>query len=397
MPSHPSEPRAGPTSILHLELPSSLENTLAGGHPWIYRDHVPDRFSAAGGSWVRVCAGRFEAYALWDSRSPIALRVFARTQPPDAEWITERVRRAWSLRQRLRDVGQSAYRLVNGEGDGMPGVVVDVYADFAVLVTYADSLDVLVDSLTRAIEEVTGIRNVVRRTPGAGGLSQLSGRTPPKQVVVEENGLRMPVSLHDGQKTGLFLDQRDNRARVESFARGKTLNLFAYNGGFSLYAVRGGATRVTSVDSSTGALSDAREAFRLNGFDADEHEFEAADVFESLERRHSRSEEFDVVISDPPSFARNKSQLKTAKKAYVRLNAAGLRLCPAGGVYAAASCTAQLSPTEFHATLAESARRAKRRLQIFHEAGQPEDHPVMAGHPEGRYLKFVAARVLDLE
>ncbi len=379
-----------------IQLPGFLKRALSSGHPWVYRDHVPRDFSAPSGSWVRVQAGNFNAYALWDERSPIALRVLSAERLPDAAWVAARVQKAWELRDLVRSPDTSALRWLNGEGDGLPGITLDLYAQFAVLVTYVDAVEPLVPWVADALGKTTKLAGIVRRRKGEE-LELLSGRKPPRELVVSEHGLRFAVDLYSGQKTGLFLDHRDNRRTVGRLSAGRRiLNLFSYSGGFSLYAAAAGATKVTSVDSAPAAMADAARNFELNGLDSDAHEPVVSDAFEFLERAVSQARRFDLVVCDPPSFARDKSQLEAALKAYARLNTLGLRVTEPGGLYAAASCTAQVSPQAFRDTLAESARRAKRRFQIIHEAGQAPDHPVMAGHLEGRYLKFVIGRALAI-
>lgn len=377
-----------------LELPRSLESQLSAGHPWVYRDHAPAGFQAPAGTWVRAVAGRWNGFALWHPDSPIALRIFSSRVPPDASWVRDRIRDAWELREGVRR-DTDAFRWVFGEGDGLPGVTVDVYGPFAVVVTYVDGLDQVVEWVVAALVETTALRGVVRRgRPGQGEarLELLSGRMPPDSLIVAERGLRMAVDLRRGQKTGLFLDHRENRRFVEGCADGRrVLNLFCYTGAFSLAAARGGAREITQVDSAAEALAAAKDNFELNGLDPERCESVAADVFEYLQSTGERR--FDLVICDPPSFANNRRQLGRARRAYVRLNALAMGWVAPGGWLATASCTAQLGPEEFRILLGEAASRAKRRLQLIHEAGQPIDHPVMAQHLEGRYLKFVVARV----
>lgn len=390
-------PFTGPT----LELPGQLKRGLQAGHPWVYRDHVPRGFQAPSGTWVKVRAGGYSAFALWDESSKIALRIFSERVVPDADWVRERVAAALALRRGLLDEQTSAYRLLYGEGDGVPGLTVDVYGAFAVIVTYADSLDALVPWVVRALVELVKLHGVVRRARVRDGepprLEVLHGRLPPRDLIVAEHGLRMQVDLFAGQKTGLFLDHRANRRFLGDLCAGKrVLNLFSYTGAFSLYAARAGASSVTSVDLSQPAARAARVNFELNGLDPEQHEFLAEDVFEFLERTRQAGRVFDVVICDPPSFANSRDQQKNALRAYVSVNSLGLRVLAVGGVYAAASCTAQVSSDAFRGVLAEAAVNAKRRLQIFHDAGHAVDHPIFAGHPEGRYLKFMVARALPL-
>jgi len=388
---------SGPT----LDLPAQLSRGLQAGHPWVYRDHVPRGFRAPSGTWVQVRSGSYSAFALWDESSRIALRLFSATQVPDAAWVRARVEQALALRKTMLGADTSAYRVLYGEGDGIPGLTVDVYGQFAAIVTYADSLEAVVPWVVAALTELLKLHGVVRRARVKDGepprLEVLHGRLPPRELIVSEYGLRMQVDLFLGQKTGLFLDHRENRRFLANLCAGKrVLNLFSYTGAFSLYAARAGAQRVTSVDLSQPAARAARANFELNGLDAEAHEFLAEDVFEFLERVKQQKRTFDVVICDPPSFANSREQLRGALRAYVRVNSAGLRVLEPGGIYAAASCTSQVSADAFRQMLAESAVNAKRRYQIFHDAAHAPDHPIFAGHPEGRYLKFVVGRALPI-
>jgi 23S rRNA (cytosine1962-C5)-methyltransferase len=200
-----------------------------------------------------------------------------------------------------------------------------------------------------------------------------------------------------GQKTGLFFDQRQNRHTLSAWCQDRTLlDCFCYTGGFSLYALRGGAASVTACDTARAALDAAQRNMDLNGFDPQPHSFVAGDCFDLLAQYASDKRRFDLVILDPPSFARDRASRHAAERAYVRLNRLGLQCVAPGGLLASASCTSQVSPAAFRRALADAGRKANRRLQIIHDAGQPLDHPVPAHFPEARYLKFVVCRVLPL-
>jgi 23S rRNA (cytosine1962-C5)-methyltransferase len=225
----------------------------------------------------------------------------------------------------------------------------------------------------------------------------LWGRKPPRDLIVEENGLRLYVDLLAGQKTGLYLDHRENRRYLEAWCGGKrVLNCFAYTGAFSLYALRGGAAQVTGVDIAPQAAGEAARNLQLNGFDVDVNSFIVADCFELLQQYATQERRFDMVILDPPSLARAKKSRHAATRAYVRLNQSAMRCLPPGGLLATASCTSQVSPQAFREALGEAAARAGRRLLILHEAGQAIDHPVPAHFNEGRYLKFILGRVQEI-
>ncbi|GIW02992.1 class I SAM-dependent rRNA methyltransferase [Roseiflexus sp.] len=394
---------------VEIVVSSLLRERLAQGHPWVYRNHVPSHVRLPSGAWVIVRCGAWRGYALWDAEGPIALRIFSTRTVPDIAWLRERLTAAWNLRAPLRAAGITAYRWVFGEGDGVPGIVVDRYNDIAVLqASSAGTLTLIEDVATAILKVDPTVRRVALRMAtesrsaidegdegdGDARLRSLYGESPPREIVVVEHGIRFAVALHTAQKTGLFLDQRENRRFVEGLAAGRTvLNCFAYTGGFSLYALRGGARQVVSVDVGKGLASATARNLALNRLDDGRHRFETADCFELLEQYAAAGQRFDLVILDPPSFARRKESRYAAQRAYVRLNALGMRCVKPGGLLATASCTTQVGPEAFREALASAGALAERRLRIIHEAGQPLDHPVPAHFPEGRYLKFVVGRV----
>jgi 23S rRNA (cytosine1962-C5)-methyltransferase len=402
-----------------IQLPGHLKERLAQGHPWVYRNHVPPGVRLPSGAWVRARCGGWAGYGLWDAERPIAIRVFSECQLPDAAWVRERVAAAWDLRAPLREAGCTAYRWLFGEGDGLPGLTVDRYGDFAVVAAYMAGAGQLIDWLADALNDVAPLRGIVLRqrdaddvesttdhrppttgtdsdTSVVGRRSSIWGASPPKNLVVREHGIQLYADLRGGQKTGLFLDQRENRRYVEGISAGRSvLNCFAYTGGFSLYALRGGASSVVSADIGKGLAAAAAANVALNGFDAARHDFVTADCFELLGRYADEGRRFDLVILDPPSFAKSRQSRFAAIRAYTRLNALALRCVAPGGLLASASCTSQVGPEAFKEMLAAAGASAGKRLQIIHEAGQPLDHPVPAHFPEGRYLKFVVARVHD--
>ncbi|MGQ9548274.1 MAG: class I SAM-dependent rRNA methyltransferase [Roseiflexus sp.] len=397
-----------------IVLPTFLRERLAQGHPWVYRDHVPPDARLQSGAWVAVRCGAWRGYALWDAEGPIALRIFSTRHLPDTIWMYKRLTRAWELRAPLRSAGITAYRWVFGESDGLPGITVDRYGDFAVIQAYSAGTLTLVDdvatTLARVDPTLRGValrvaagmrpaayedyRDAVSDGESSARLQTLHGEAPPSEVVITEHGMHFAVALYAAQKTGLFLDQRENRRFIEGLSEQRTvLNCFAYTGGFSLYALRGGARQVTSVDIGKGLAAATHRNLLLNGLDDGRHHFETADCFEILQQYAAAGKRFDLVILDPPSFARRKESRFAAQRAYARLNALGMRCVVSGGLLATASCTTQVGPEAFREALAAAGAMADRQLQIIHEAGQPLDHPVPAHFPEGRYLKFVVGRV----
>ncbi len=405
-----------------ISLPTQLKEQLAQGHPWVYRTHVPPQVRLPAGTWVQLRCGGWRGYALWDAERAIALRIFSERQLPDPRWVRERVEAAWELRAPLREAGCTAYRWLFGEGDGLPGITVDLYGSFAIIQAYMDGADELVGWVADALNKVhPALRGVALRQhplseeaddetgrPGDQEISRedrslsrrllvsLSGSLPPTPLVVREHGIQLYADLQSGQKTGLFLDHRENRRFVEGLSSGRTvLNCFAYTGAFSLYALRGGARAVISADIGKGLAEAAAANIALNGFDAQRHSFATGDCFELLSRYAEEQRQFDLIVLDPPSFAKNKQSRFAALRAYTRLNALALRCVAPGGLLATASCTSQVGPEAFKTMLAAAGASAEKRFQIIHEAGQPLDHPVPAAFPEGRYLKFVVGRVSE--
>jgi 23S rRNA (cytosine1962-C5)-methyltransferase len=367
---------------------------LARGHPWVYRDQTSGAPALQPGALVRVQSGRWQGVGLWDAEGAIAVRLLPARGVPGRAWVADRVAEAWELRAAVRRTPTTAYRWLHGEGDGLPGLVVDLYGDFAVIQTYSPGVEPLVEGALEALHAHTRLRGVLRRRES--GVDIAWGAPPPPDLTVEEYGLLFAVDLERGQKTGLFLDHRENRRWLQPWCAGRTvLNAFGYTGAYSLYALRGGAAQVITAD-----VAPTGDAFRrnldLNGYDGGAHPFLQVDCFELLDDYGRQGRRFDIVILDPPAFARSKAQRHAALRAYVRLNHLALGCVKPGGLLATASCTAQVSPASFREALAEAARKAGCRLQVIHEAGQPVDHPLLAGFPEGRYLKFVVARVLAL-
>ena len=373
-------------------LPQELSKPLQAGHPWIYRDRLPRKASFPSGTWVQVQCGKHRAYGLWDEDNPIAVRLFSWEQVPDAQWVALRIRESWDRRARLRTGNTTAYRWINGEGDGLPGIVVDLYNDYAVIEVYCRGLRSLLDWVSAGLQGCTHLKGILLRDDGT---VVLAGRRPTKELIVQENGLRLRVDLFAGQKTGLYLDHRDNRQYLEGWCAGKrVLNCFAYTGAFTLYAVRGGASEVVSADIAPQAVGEIRRNLELDGFAADQHPCVVADCFELLPDYARQGRQFDLVILDPPSLGRTRRGRYTAIRAYERLNRAAMRCVTPGGLLATASCTSQVSPPDFIRTLGRAATLARRRLLIVHDAGQALDHPVPAHFGEGRYLKFVLGYVL---
>ena len=308
------------------------------------------------------------------------------------------IRRAFDRRSRWKeDRDTTAYRLCHGEGDRVPGVVIDRYADVAVLRLDGDAIAVWRDALVRGIWPLLqslGVRSFALRA--ARGDSEervrpLAGDPPPESITVRENGVAMVVDLLRGQKTGAFLDQRDNRRRVRELARGRrVLNLFSYAGGFSTAAALGGAEHVTSVDLAQAAHATAQASMRANGIDPSAHAFVTADAFAFLAAAQQKGQRWDLVVSDPPSFAPSEKSRPRALSAYRRLHGACTAVLAEQGIFCASSCSSHVSAEDFATTLDDAATgRSDLSLVALH--GTPWDHPTLPGWPEGRYLEICRA------
>ncbi len=372
---------------------------LAHGHPWLWRDAVATGLEgAAAGEEVQILAhdGTPLGRGLADPGSPIAVRVWTRGRSPlDSSLWRERVGRACALRRELfSDQTTNAYRVLHGEGDRMPGFVVDRYGPVAVLRTDGDGAAARVDDLVRVLGptlETWGVSSLVHRVGSKGEtprLDLLRGQAPPDTLQVLENGITFVVDLRRGQKTGAFLDQRDNRLRVGRLAKGRrVLNLFSYAGGFSLHAAHGGARRVTSVDVSAAAHATAQASFRAMGLDPGQHAFVTADVYAFLAEAKKRGDRWDLVISDPPSFAPSEKAVRRALTAYRALHRACADVLAPAGVFCAASCSSHVGMDAFLSTL-DDAALGRDDLRVLELHGAGPDHPTLPAFPEGRYLKL---------
>lgn len=408
-PSRPTPPHAqhretkatSAASFVHLR--KELARSIRQGHPWVYRDALRDPPAFGRGALVEVrgrgTSGRPLAWGYWDTESPIALRLLAQgplpRTPADAaaRIVDERLARTLSGRlARLDRARTNTFRWVHGEADELPGIHVDLYADVAVVrydgggarAFYAD----LPERLGRSAKAAgLALARVIDREE-RGDLGE---------VEVLENGLRFGVDLGRGGKGGLFLDQRDNRAFVAEHARGRrVLNLFGYTGAFSLYAAAAGATRTDTVDIAKPAIEAARRNFARNGLATDETHagFFAQDAFAFLERAIAERRTWDLVISDPPSFAPSAKALPAARNAYTRLHRLCAQVVAPEGLFCPASCSSHFRRDDFLASVEAGVAGAGKRFELFAMRGAGFDHPVVPFFPEGDYLKLALGRVV---
>ncbi len=397
------------TVAAQLALVKDLARHLRAGHPWVFRraiERAPKALPA--GAIVDVTdGGRFVARGYYDPHSAISVRILTRdaAEAVDAAFWRRRVARALALRRDLVR-GTNALRLVHGESDGLPGVVADRYDRFAVLKLYSAGLTphrpAVVDALRAEAEGLAGVwgRDEIPRDDvdgdegGAPAGRVLWGAEPPERIAVDEHGMKLLVDVRRGQKTGHFLDQRENRRMVRDLARGRAeaLNLFGYTGGFSVAAAIGGSRHVVTVDVDRDAIALARENFAANGLDPGAHGFAAEDAFELLARYKREGRRFDLVVCDPPAFAKSQRTVEAAVAGYASLNRAALSVVVPGGLLVTASCSARVSAEQFADAVKEAAFKARVDLQVIAETRQPPDHPVSLQFKEGRYLKVLVLR-----
>lgn len=398
-----------PPSRLRLRVTSTAESCVRQGHPWVYSDSVREQNREGLSGELAVLFDRndrFLAVGLFDPGSPIRVRILHAGKPLtiDATFWRQKLELARERRRSLFDSRTTGHRWIHGESDGLPALVLDRYAGTAVLKIYSAAWLPHLPALIPLIVEVFSPERLVLRTSRnigpaarAAGFQDgavLMGAPVDGPVVFEETGIRFEADVLKGQKTGFFLDQRDNRRWVETVASGaRVLNAFSFSGGFSLYAARGGARSVTDLDISAHALESARRNFKLNEEDpairAARHEGVQADVFEWLAER--RSPAFDLVILDPPSLAKRESERGGAIQAYRRLVRSGCQQLCDGGVLVSASCSAHVSAEEFFTATLQGVGDVQRGAQELRRAEHPADHP--AGFPEARYLKCLVLKL----
>jgi 23S rRNA (cytosine1962-C5)-methyltransferase len=383
-----------------LRLRKNEEKRLRAGHLWIFSNEVDVEQTPlrgfAPGDLVRVedSRGQEMGVAYVNPESLIAARLLTRN-PKTAigpAFIAGRLQRALALRERL--YRRPDYRLVYGESDGLPGLVVDRYGDVLAVQTNTAGMDRLQPVIVEQLEALLQPRAVVLRNES--GLRQLEGLEVATAVVagdlagpveIEENGVKFRIDVLAGQKTGWFFDHRDNRARTAALAQGrKVLDLFSYSGAWGIQAAAGGAASVHCVDGSESALALGRENARLNGVE-DRVGFQHADVFEFLKQAREERRHYEVIVLDPPALIKRKKDAKAGLEAYRRLNQGALQLLAHGGVLVSASCSYHLAPEALHDLLRATARQLDRHLVLIGRGGQGPDHPIHPAIPESDYLK----------
>lgn len=384
--------------------------TLKAGGAWVYDNEIDSIMgSFENGDIVTVhdFDGYFLGYGFINTKSKITVRILSRKKDTviDDAFLEERVQAAWDYRKQVIDTGSC--RLIFGEADFLPGIVVDKFADVLVVESLALGIDKLKLQILDAVKRVLAkdgitVRGIyersdakVREQEGMERYKGFIGEPFDTRVEIVENGVKYIVDVEDGQKTGFFLDQKKNRAAMHSVCKGKrVLDCFTHTGSFALNAGIAGATEVIGVDASELGVEQARENARLNGLE-DKVSFVCADVFDFLPALEEKGEKFDVVILDPPAFTKSRNSIKNAVKGYREINVRGMKLVKDGGFLATCSCSHFMDPELFHKTIMEAARGAHKRLRQVEFRTQAPDHPILWAADFSYYLKFYIFQVVD--
>jgi 23S rRNA (cytosine1962-C5)-methyltransferase len=391
-----------------LILKPGRDKSVRHKHPWIFSgavDRVNGDPQAGDTVEVRFASGEWLARAAFSPASQIRARVWTwdDSQTVDESFFRARIERALSLRRAVVSPAESdAYRLIHGESDGLPGLVVDRYADWLVVQILSSGVESRRDLLVNLLAETSGVENIFERSdvdvrqleglPDRTGV--LRGEAPPEQLWIQENGLKFAVDLVHGQKTGFYLDQRANRKRVGQLAAGRSaLNCFCYTGGFSLNLLQGGAQDVLSVDASAEALELGRRNLEANALPAERAEWLQGDVFQVLRGLRDRARKFDLIVLDPPKFAPTAAQAEKAARGYKDINLLAFKLLNPGGILATFSCSGGVSADLFQKIIAGAALDAGVDARIIDLLHQGPDHPVALNFPEGAYLKGIICQV----
>ncbi len=390
---------------LRLRITAAAETIVRGGHPWLFADSIHETNRAGEAGELAVIYDRkdkFLAVGLFDPDSPIRVRILHAGKPTtiDAAWWQTRLAQTLARRAGLFDANTTGYRLIYGESDGWPGLVLDRYDHTLVLKIYTAAWLPRLEEIHALFQaKIPCERIVLRLSRNIQAIAEkkfqrsdgqiLFGAAPDGPVIFSENGIRFEADVVRGQKTGFFLDQRENRREVETLSRGRNvLNAFSFSGGFSVYAARGGAKSVTDLDISAHALESAKRNVALNlnfpGVAACRHETVQADTFEWLP---ATKEKFELIVLDPPSLAKRATERDGAIRAYERLNALGIAKLARDGILVAGSCTAQVSAVEFFDVVRRAAMKSGRAFTELKTLQHPPDHP--AGFKEAEYLKVI--------
>ncbi|MEK6773067.1 MAG: class I SAM-dependent rRNA methyltransferase [Bdellovibrionota bacterium] len=381
-------------ALLKIHLHRNLRRTVMRGHPWIYRESITKPPQLPNSQICQVIDSKNEplAWAMYDPHSPLSLRILSLEKKiPDFDLFETRFADAYKLRKAVVSKQTDSYRLLNGEGDLLPGLICDIYGKIAVLQFDGQGSNEFWDKIkiTNWLLNAKVVTSVVEkfRRNSDGGIQLLGGEKFDPLIIATENGVKFKVDIENGQKTGFFLDQRENRNYIRSVSKDSTvLNLFSYTGGFSIYAGLGGAKNVASLDVAQGAIDLANESWKLNGLNPADHTGLCVDVFEYLK---SNSDRWDHVIVDPPSMGHSEDQKDRAKAKYIELFTAAMKKVKPQGQISLSSCSSHISFEDFYEIMTEALSESRRRGRILRVSGQGPDHPFPHSAKELQYLKFI--------
>jgi 23S rRNA (cytosine1962-C5)-methyltransferase len=394
-------------TIETIELKRDVTKHLKQGHRWIFANCFDESRSVKSGVHLLTFKGEALALGIWQGDTQLRFRVLVLAEEPifrknnmkrtlelyfETQW-----RKALALRKPFDLAVTNSFRLINGEGDGLPGLIVDLYNDTAVIkhdhavMEKTWNAKVIAEKIQTEFSQIKCVYLKRRNDADEKGTNIVG--TLAAEVQFLENGVLFASNIRDAAKTGFFLDQRDNRKMIQHFAKDKTvLNLFSYTGGFSIFAAKGGAKEVTSVDIAKVAIQTVDRNFAINGLKTTHHDI-ATDAFEYLEQQTLQKNKYDLVITDPPSFAPNEKSVEQAKAAYTKVFANSIKLVHPEGLFAASSCSSHISAKDFMEICKESFSRARKKATLVYRGGQPVDHPYPLAMEELRYLKFALFRL----
>lgn len=389
--------------ITRLQLKPNRDRSVRRFHPWIFSGALARLEGTKAPGLVEVVdtEGKFLGRGFYNPSSQIVCRMLTwQDETIDAEFFQRQIGAACQIRRRLFAANATnAFRLINAEGDGLPGLIADKYNDYLVVQISTLGMSHFRNEIVAALQSIVQPQGLFERSTGASlneeGLppatQTIAGNEPPAALQIRENNLFFEVNIHEGQKTGFFLDQRENRAWVARICAGrKLLNGFGYTGAFSVYAQQGGASRVVTVDSSTTAIEMAKRNFALNQFKIVPEDFVTADLFQYL---RSTTQKFDFIILDPPAFAHRQKDVDNAARAYKDINLQAMKIIEPDGLLLSCSCSQPMAPDLFQKILFAAAADAKRTVRIIGQSSHAPDHPINIYHPEGRYLQAVLLHV----
>jgi len=383
--------------LIKCFLKKGKEKPLENKHPWVFSgaiDRIEDDFETGDLVTVLSADGKYLGTGYLNPRSQIAIRILCFDEVKINEsFFASRIEDALALRSKYLPPNTTAYRAINSEGDFLSGLIVDRYGEYLVVQFLTAGIEKWKDTIIKILVERLPVKGIYEKNDIAvrelEGLDRragkLYGEEPPDLVKIQENGLNFAINIHQGQKTGFFLDQRDNRQLIGEISdRKRILNCFAYTGGFSVYAAKGGASETVSVETSESALNTAKHNFEINNLTGDNYQFVKEDVFNYL---RSTRQEFDMIILDPPAFCQNKHQIQKASRAYKDINLYAMKLLQPGGLLFTCSCSSHINSELFQKIIFAAAKDARKNVRIIHKSSHAVDHPINIYHPEGEYLK----------